>query len=66
MKTDLSDCVLCSPGMFCSESGLSEPNGECDEGFYCVKGSDTARPPDVRKCCILLFVKTKYAEHRHS
>ncbi|KAL8427177.1 hypothetical protein Efla_006804 [Eimeria flavescens] len=41
-----SECKPCSPGFACTESGLISPTVPCDEGFYCVKGSETPRPTD--------------------
>lgn len=37
-------CRPCDAGLFCSRSGLSEPQGLCDPGHYCTSGSSTASP----------------------
>ena len=33
------ECFSCTPGMYCAESGLTEPTGDCSTGYYCLKGS---------------------------
>ncbi|EDO39339.1 predicted protein, partial [Nematostella vectensis] len=38
------DCTLCSDGMYCEQSNLTSPTGPCAPGFYCKRGSNTARP----------------------
>lgn len=42
-----SDCTDCTPGYFCDATGLVEPTGICDEGFYCSGGSNSSSPPSV-------------------
>jgi len=34
----------CTPGRYCGEDGLSEPEGNCSAGFYCAGGSKTSQP----------------------
>ncbi|KAF3847745.1 hypothetical protein F7725_020773 [Dissostichus mawsoni] len=41
---DESQCRSCSPGFYCSETGLSAVSGACLPGFYCLEGSHTATP----------------------
>ncbi|XP_034557340.1 zonadhesin [Notolabrus celidotus] len=41
---DQSQCRSCSPGFYCSGSGLSVVSGPCLPGFYCLEGSQTATP----------------------
>ncbi|XP_077422977.1 uncharacterized protein LOC144052618 isoform X3 [Vanacampus margaritifer] len=41
---DESQCRSCSPGFYCSETGLSAVSGPCLAGFYCLEGSQTAAP----------------------
>ncbi|XP_037124116.1 zonadhesin [Syngnathus acus] len=41
---DQSQCRNCSPGFYCSETGLSAVSGPCLAGFYCLEGSQTAAP----------------------
>lgn len=38
--------ITCTPRMFCAAYGLSEPNGTCDAGYYCVGGAETSSPTD--------------------
>ncbi|RUS80256.1 hypothetical protein EGW08_011985, partial [Elysia chlorotica] len=42
-------CVLCTSGKFCNSSGLSAPDGYCDEGYYCPEGQ-TVRNPSPYLC----------------
>ena len=42
--TQPSDCLPCTPGWYCDESGLTAPKGLCSAGFYCSNGSTTAEP----------------------
>ncbi|XP_019743138.1 zonadhesin [Hippocampus comes] len=42
--TDESQCRSCSPGFYCSETGLSAVSGPCLAGFYCLEGSQKAAP----------------------
>ena len=46
---NVSNCLECDPGKFCSENGLLAPNGNCSSGFYCprgnVKGDANPCPP---------------------
>ncbi|XP_041849947.1 neurogenic locus notch homolog protein 4-like [Melanotaenia boesemani] len=37
-------CQSCTPGFYCSESGLSAVSGPCLPGFYCLDGSQSATP----------------------
>ncbi|XP_053279649.1 SCO-spondin [Pleuronectes platessa] len=41
---DESQCRSCSPGFYCSETGLAAVSGPCLPGFYCLEGSHTAAP----------------------
>ncbi|XP_074536526.1 uncharacterized protein LOC141798463 [Halichoeres trimaculatus] len=41
---DKSQCHSCSPGFYCSESGLSAVSGPCLPGFYCLEGSQSSTP----------------------
>lgn len=43
---ELTDCVSCWGGRYCSQTGLAEPDGLCDEGYYCSSGAFTAAPID--------------------
>ena len=35
---DISNCHECDPTRFCSENGLTAPDGDCTAGFYCPPG----------------------------
>ena len=41
-----SQCTLCWAGRFCSVSGLSNPDGKCDPGYYCKGGAFLSNPND--------------------
>ena len=41
-------CLLCPPGYYCDKPGLSQPSGNCSEGYYCTYGSKLAQPPEGR------------------
>ncbi|XP_062603182.1 uncharacterized protein LOC134264959 [Saccostrea cucullata] len=41
-----TDCLPCSPGQFCNETGLSATSGPCSAGFLCVGNATTATPND--------------------
>ncbi|XP_030258688.1 zonadhesin isoform X7 [Sparus aurata] len=41
---DKSQCRSCSPGFYCSGTGLFAVSGPCLPGFYCLEGSKTATP----------------------
>lgn len=36
--------INCTPGRYCSGTGLSAPTGSCTAGYYCLEGSNTATP----------------------
>lgn len=40
-----SSCTQCSPGQYCSRSGLTAPEGACDAGHVCGLGSSQINPP---------------------
>ncbi|ETE62183.1 Multiple epidermal growth factor-like domains protein 6, partial [Ophiophagus hannah] len=42
--SNLSLCLLCTPGYFCDGTGLVSPAGLCDSGFYCSGGAISPRP----------------------
>lgn len=41
---DVSECQQCLGGQFCDRTNLTVPSGQCDVGFYCTFGVDTATP----------------------
>lgn len=44
----MEDCSPCDEGQFCSEWGLTAPNGNCSAGFYCPKGQNSSQPEEFR------------------
>ena len=50
---DIDDCLLCPPGKYCDGEGLSTFSGDCSEGYYCVKGSDSATPSAASNATLL-------------
>jgi len=40
-------CKDCSPGSYCDVTGLENPAGQCDGGYYCTSGSTTKTPPNT-------------------
>lgn len=40
------NCTLCDGGLVCSGGGLTEPNGVCAAGWYCIQGAYTDKPAD--------------------
>ena len=43
-KSQLSDCLACPAGKYCSKIGLSADEGNCDAGYFCLSGSPSQRP----------------------
>ena len=41
-----SDCLGCTSGFYCAVTGLSEPSGECEAGYYCSGNSTLPTPVD--------------------
>ncbi len=41
-------------GKFCGTPGLAEPEGDCDAGFFCLRGSSVPNP--IGKTFFLLFL----------
>ncbi|XP_071497018.1 uncharacterized protein [Diadema antillarum] len=39
-----TQCTLCSPGKYCSQLNATMVTGDCDPGYFCTEGSDTATP----------------------
>lgn len=40
----ISQCENCPEYMFCDVTGLIQPAGYCDEGWYCGENEVSARP----------------------
>jgi len=38
-KKTVYDCIECTPGQYCSGAGGAGTSGNCDDGYYCEKGS---------------------------
>ena len=38
-KKTIFDCIQCLPGRWCAGEALAEPNGNCDDGYYCLAAS---------------------------
>ncbi|KAH3841624.1 hypothetical protein DPMN_115097 [Dreissena polymorpha] len=43
-KTKAGDCEPCTPGYYCSSSGLAQPTGKCAAGYYCPAGQTNMQP----------------------
>ncbi|KAG7455700.1 SCO-spondin-like isoform X1, partial [Solea senegalensis] len=43
---NLSSCMPCPPGHYCSSTGLNQPTGICDAGYYCSGGAMSPIPSD--------------------
>jgi hypothetical protein len=39
-----AECTSCPPGWYCASLGLTAPEGQCGEGWFCVGGADTPTP----------------------
>ncbi|CAC5381825.1 unnamed protein product [Mytilus coruscus] len=44
MRTASGDCLSCTGGYYCGQTGLSEPSGPCAAGYYCDGGATTDMP----------------------
>lgn len=43
---EIDDCIPCSPGEYCEQSGLPQSSGSCDPGYFCTARSTTPTPTD--------------------
>ena len=43
----LSDCINCTAGFYCNNTGLSLPSGPCQAGYFCNSGSSISNPTDT-------------------
>ena len=41
-----AQCIDCTSGHYCNETGLSAPTGECDAGYYCSNAASVPTPLD--------------------
>ncbi|XP_053396751.1 sushi, von Willebrand factor type A, EGF and pentraxin domain-containing protein 1-like isoform X2 [Mercenaria mercenaria] len=46
LGTSITDCHLCPCGKYCDMNALSSPTGDCNEGYYCIEGAESATPTD--------------------
>ena len=44
-KTE-DDCLNCTAGSYCNETGLDKVSGPCQEGYYCPGGQSEMAPPE--------------------
>ncbi|EDV25654.1 uncharacterized protein TRIADDRAFT_55968 [Trichoplax adhaerens] len=55
-KNSISDCLMCPPGKYCEQDGLSQPTGNCSAGYYCNGWSYQSTPiqysnaTDISQC----------------
>ena len=48
MQTERLTCLLvCCCRWYCGSDGLALPTDECDPGWYCTGGAESARPSDA-------------------
>ncbi|XP_072165903.1 cysteine repeat modular protein A-like [Diadema setosum] len=45
-NVELNDCRACTPGRYCAGNALTAPTDDCDRGYYCPAGQDTAAPEE--------------------
>lgn len=45
---NVTDCLLCTAGMYCSGWGRDLPDGPCDLGWFCPEGMTVPQPPGNR------------------
>ncbi|XP_038155551.1 uncharacterized protein LOC119792815 [Cyprinodon tularosa] len=43
---NLSSCWPCPPAFYCNSTGLSQPSGICDPGYFCSGGAKFSKPFD--------------------
>eukprot|EP01135_Chromosphaera_perkinsii_P006890 Nk52_evm45s621 gene=Nk52_evmTU45s621 len=46
-STSDASCTVCSPGKYCTTTGLPAPTGDCTAGYYCTSGSIVPNPATV-------------------
>jgi hypothetical protein len=44
------DCVQCTPGCYCLETGQSAVKGKCQAGYYCTRGANVSNPTGEYLC----------------
>ena len=47
-----AECTICPQGRYCSQAGLSEPDGLCDSSYFCGEGSTSPAPETRRRVLI--------------
>lgn len=45
---NITSCLPCTAGKYCSGSGRNLPNGDCDPGWFCPEGMIVPQPPGNR------------------
>jgi len=35
----IQNCTLCDIGQYCSQKGLTAPDGVCEAGYFCISGA---------------------------
>jgi len=43
-RGNVTECVSCDAGKYCFTNGLTEPTGDCREGFFCPGGQSVDNP----------------------
>lgn len=46
-------CKPCPAGMYCSMAALTEPEGHCQPGYYCIQGSSSSSPVSAEYLTLL-------------
>jgi len=36
---NISQCLSCTEGMYCNDTGMTSPTGPCDQGYFCSTGA---------------------------
>jgi len=44
---NITDCLVCPRGFHCNMTGLGQPSGPCDPGYYCLAGAKRGNPPET-------------------
>lgn len=45
-RTSENDCIICTPGEYCTLPGQNDTTGLCSAGYYCIEGAESASPTD--------------------
>ena len=44
---NISECLYCTPGMYCAKASLTIPSGLCNPGYYCTFGAISISPVNL-------------------